>query len=541
MKHKISAFLLAWALAGSVIAGSSVTTPNPKIYTDALRADFANSAEGKGAGLVGFRRGESGAVPRTLLEKSSDVLDIRDFGADPAGIIDSTAAFTNAMAALPHGGKIKLAGRYLIGTNITVPVGVSLEGDCLLSGSPGYDFGASFMALKCGIVMIASSATINMSAGSGLASVIIYRAGMTFPAANSALFAGTAITAAGDDVSVSRVMVMGFNTGFKSLHFQRTRIEYFYGDNNNGIEIGDSTDIAYINNAHQWPFATIASGGALSNHIRPGVAYHIHDTADWAKISDSFSWGYGRGVRINNANSVTLIGVGTDNAFAVSPQHAASIGIEILGASHDTRLIGCQTAAQATAGVFVNTDAGAITTISGHNIWGGSDHGILVYSGDIVVSGSVMRGIKNGISETNSESRITVTGNKFADIFGHPINAVAPSSLIFLASNDFGNFAGQISAGTITSQSVESAAWMVLPNTGDVFNVTGSVNTGTLYGGWAGRQVTLIFEAPMTIYNGNVASTDIKLKGSANMVAAAGDTLTLLHNGVRWYEVGRSN
>ena len=40
--------------------------------------------------------------------------------------------------------------------------------------------------------------------------------------------------------------------------------------------------------------------------------------------------------------------------------------------------------------------------------------------------------------------------------------------------------------------------------------------------------------------NGTGAVTNMRLDGGSNFAAAAGSCLTLRHNGVQWYEVGRS-
>mgnify|MGYP003575001256 CR=1 FL=1 len=62
-----------------------------------------------GANLVGFRQPAPGAVPRTLLEKSGDIISVLDFGAVADGTSDSSAAFNKALAT---------------GKNVFVPAGV---------------------------------------------------------------------------------------------------------------------------------------------------------------------------------------------------------------------------------------------------------------------------------------------------------------------------------------------------------------------------------------------------------------------------------
>ncbi|MDD4976199.1 MAG: hypothetical protein PHY93_17715, partial [Bacteriovorax sp.] len=78
------------------------------------------------------------------------------------------------------------------------------------------------------------------------------------------------------------------------------------------------------------------------------------------------------------------------------------------------------------------------------------------------------------------------------------------------------------------------------PTSGDTFNITGGVAFGTLGHGWAGRIVTLIFDGICTVYNGTGAATNMRLSGGANYTSSSGSTLTLMHNGVQWYEISRT-
>lgn len=489
----------------------------------------------------------SAYLPGTLAAKLKNSVAVTDapYNADATGATDATRAIQLAMNSLAGtGGRVSAVGRFKLSGNLTVPSGVTLEGDCGMPGSLVNKQFSPYEAIACGVLMVNSAATINMQSGASLQSLVIYRDGMTFPAPDSTAFAGTAITAGGHDVSVGRVLVMGFSKGFYSWGWGRTRIDYFYGDNNNGIEIGKSYDIAYISRAHQWPFATMTSGVSHTNHLRTGKAYYLHDVADWAKITDSFSWGYQRGFSISNASSVTLLNVGADNAYGPAsgpgPLHSGSIGIEVLGNSGDTRIIGAQTAAQATAGVFIDTKAGLITNIIGLNIWGGSLNGVLVQSGDAVISGSVIRRVTYGVTGANTASRVSVSGTRFQDIGGNPVNASTPSTQLFIGENDYGNFAGPIVGGVITAQKVASAAMLRLPNSGSIFTVTGGTGITTIAGGWAGREVTLIFSDPLAVSNATGSPTSVRLASNTNFAAAMNSSLTLRHNGTQWYEAGRA-
>jgi hypothetical protein len=147
-----------------------------------------------------------------------------------------------------------------------------------------------------------------------------------------------------------------------------------------------------------------------------------------------------------------------------------------------------------------------------------------------------MRGVSNGISVNNSVSRVTVTGMRFQQITSNAVNPVIASSLIFLGGNDYGDYVGTVGNSNMTSQSVASADPLVLPNSGNVFNISGTTNFGTLQSGYAGRTVTLIFSGNLAVLNGSSMS----LKNGANFTTAAGSSLTLTYNGTNWTETGRS-
>ena len=67
------------------------------------------------ASLVSFRATDSTTVVRTAQDKMREVVSVLDFGADPTGGVDSTAAFNLAtMASAAHGGNDDLAMRRVI-------------------------------------------------------------------------------------------------------------------------------------------------------------------------------------------------------------------------------------------------------------------------------------------------------------------------------------------------------------------------------------------------------------------------------------------
>lgn len=88
---------------------------DPSVLTTTLRAELAASG---GAALVGVIQSGAGAVARTGQDKLRDTVSVLDFGADPTGTTDSTAAIQAALNAARN--VFVPAGTYLF-SELTIP------------------------------------------------------------------------------------------------------------------------------------------------------------------------------------------------------------------------------------------------------------------------------------------------------------------------------------------------------------------------------------------------------------------------------------
>lgn len=86
----------------------------------------------------------------------------------------------------------------------------------------------------------------------------------------------------------------------------------------------------------------------------------------------------------------------------------------------------------------------------------------------------------------------------------------------------------------VSYPSVASAATVTLPDNADTFLITGTTNITSVTASRAGREVTLVFASTPTFTDGS------NLKLSADLVATADDSITLLCDGTNWVETGRS-
>lgn len=224
--------------------------------------------------------------------------------------------------------------------------------------------------------------------------------------------------------------------------------------------------------------------------------------------------------------------------------YPGAIGVWVDGTSYDTRLIGCQTAAQGTAGYYFSTSALHPSRMIGCDAWAPIERCVLVQSGEVSITGGTLRNAPDGIVITSSVSRVWVDKVRFTALTGYPFKTTVATSLLEIGrDNDYGDFpAGSaLVIGTVTTPTLASAATLNLPATGDEFIITGTTNFGTLVGGHKDRRVTLFFAGVLTVFNGTGTTNNIRLSGgAANFTTTAGATLTLAHNGTQWYEVSRS-
>jgi hypothetical protein len=524
------------------------TITGKKTFTQAIIADVTGDITGGGtfsgnaSSATALATGSTTA--RQLADRFADVVNVKDFGAVGDGVTNDRAAIQAAIDSLgAAGGTVFIPNgmKCLIDLNgLIIKPNVSLVGPHKFVGSPQDNSSAPYNNLGGAIILDAATAgvSIYMKGGSSISGLLIYRKGMVFPVQNASAFTGTAIIAQDDDVSVSHSMILGFNKAYFSQGHQRARIEYVYMDNVNGIEIITCYDIAYISNCHAWPFASIA-WGAGSTIIRSGTAYKFSTVNDWCKLTNCFSYGYFRGCQLSDVNSMTLLGCGFDN---VPGGHPSSIGITIEGGCLDTRIIGCQCAAQASAGIFMDNETGWVT-IESYNCWGGSTHGVLIYNGNAIIKGSGIRDVSFAVSTTSATSELIFDNNYCYNITTKVINATVNNSKTLIGSNNNVGLSTYINpVSGIVSQSVTpSGGSCNLFQNGSTFFVNGTNNFNLLNYGWTGRQVTLIFTGVLIVQTATSPtpnSNEMVLDG--NFTTANGNSLTLIHLGNAWYEISRT-
>jgi len=527
---------------GTVVQADWLNDVNDFVYTDV--------AAPSGASLVGFLQTGTGAVAQTAQAKMRQTVDVADFGAPVSG--DASAAFLaagTAVAAL-GGGVVSFRLNYSILTNLTVPDNVHLQGQLISpgqiqDGGVGGDYDSLGSVLK-----VASSATITLGSASSLSNCILIRSGLDLPFADLAtaqagvpLFAGTAVTIAGDSARVENTLILGFAKAISCANRGKVSFYNVHGDCTDGIDVSGALDVVYLDQCHFWPFTTAnyswtASDATQLILTRGGVAFHFHDTVDWPKITNCFSYGYFRGILLHNTNAAEVIGCSADGPVSAGvPVHANSVGFLIEGSAVDNKLISCYAAGKA-QGYNFNATSGHVEVA--HSDAVACSIGVYALNTQgLAWFGGLLRACNYGIQVDVSGTH-HFHGTKIRDYVTKPVNVtVATTGLQLFDCNFLSPAAGAAVADGMANWTlfpIASADPLNLPNSvGETILVTGTTGFGTMNGGYPGRKVTLLFGGSLTVLNG----ASMRLSASANFAAVSGSSISFVYTGTQWREIGR--
>lgn len=516
--------------------------------------DAETASATKGSAKIGFIQNGVGATNRTVQNKLFDFVSVNDFGAVGDGVTDDRNAFQAALTYVGSigGGVVAFDGNHFISTSITIPDLVTLQGPIHSSGQiPHTGTGSGNYESKSGVLKIPAGQTINIGYSACLSGAFVIRSGLDLPftsvasaQAGLSAFSGTAITIVGDNAEVNSCMILGFEYAITSANYQRHKIADVMGDCNNGIHITYSKDVSYIQGCHFWPFTTAnytwtASDTTQMILTRPGVAFNLQGTVDWGKLDNCFSYGYFRGYRLADVASCTLTNCSADGpAIGSSPAYAGCIGFLVEGNSFDNKIIAA-TAQGMQSGYQLSQTAGCNELLACNAA--GCNDGITVSSGDCSLIGGLIRSCNNGVVIGSAASKVQSVAQSFILVNG-PINPTIGTTNVVLVNPNFSGISAGVNPivnNNIFIPSVPSASAVDLPRHANFVEITGTTNINTLVGGWCGRQVTLRFISTLTVAH-TFATNAIKLTSGANYAVSANSTLTVVHNGVQWFEVGRS-
>jgi hypothetical protein len=492
---------------------------------------------------------------RNLVTRMADVVNVKDFGAVGNGVADDTAAIQAAINSLGSlGGMVFIpsSARCKVDSNIT------LNANCSLIGTSNNLPGSNTNVLTKGsCLLLSSSASIKMQQATEVNGLTILRQGLTAALTSAQItstFLGDAIQIEDLDCGVRNSTIIGFYNGiinYTPFSAARLNVCDVYIDCRCGVTSQNSGDVTRIENVHCWP---IMAQGAFDFwlNIRTGlIAFNFNTFQDWTKFTNCFCYGYETGFRLHDVATAELIGCQVDYVPATTAGNAGpapsrvqvangSTGISITGNTNTIAIVGCVTAAT-DVGIKINTtNANGIIQID--NCHGNTHflYGIENIRGIASINNYTARtGVSNqGIGV---QTRITANRTKISDCtftsleYGivqdsasTPLFITNPTYIISLPLNYVVNS---------YIASVASTTIMRIDGESNVFNVTGNTNIGDLLvqDDYAGKIVVLKFLGTLTVFD---ASTTLRLNGNLN--AIPGTTLTLVSDGLLWYEVARS-
>ena len=366
---------------------------------------------------------------RSLANRFADVVNVKDFGADPTGVVDSSVAFQNAIDSLLNGGIVEFDGKYLIDNTITIKYNVSLVGKNKSIDQINGKIDPS--KISCQLI-VNPTQTIYLESAALISDCLILKKGLTLPftskaaaATGVASYAGTALTVQGASAgnlrvygpTFERLMIVGFEQAIYCNHIERCVIDLVHGDCTNGITIETSADICYISNCHFWPYTTAHQGFDVSSAYRSGKAYYITNKVDWAKLTNCFSYGYDTGFHIESVNDVQLIGCSADWIAPIKQNgtNYLSRGFWITGSAQQIKLIGCQSAGQY-YGVDINVSSTETVTLAGHSCWGNDKYHVFVEQGNAMINGCMFTDFPTATQQiiASSKSGTTATLSVFS-------------------------------------------------------------------------------------------------------------------------------
>ena len=465
------------------------------------------------------------SVVRTAYEKMSDFISVKDFGAVGDGATDDTAAIQNAlnyMGALGGGTVYFPPGQY-------VHALVNVDYDNTIIQGAGSKSGGTVLLYPTstnGIVIRALN-------GCGVRNLKM--------APDGTATNGAAISCLAQDAFSPQNRLQ-----FDSLVLEGCWIGLAVWPNANGAQV---TRCNFVNCSQIAMLAGNISPGTVSNFLIQGNAFSGPlaggavqlrlDTATGCRVvgnrftGDAFHIALAPQAPTTNTGGLTISG----NTF----QDWNSISIRIVETGvvkiNDVAITGnsmANTRLAANSGIYIDTPSqGGHIAVTGNviRLTGTNENGIYVADGnEVTVVGNAIQGPGaglNGVRIGPVTNNVIVASNSIAG-FGTPV-----------LNDSAGN--GVLVSGNVTDYGVfnvnPSGNICQLPDWGMLINVQGSNSFNTVNTpNQVGRQVVLKFET-----GGSTVSASSNLKIGANFgPTTSNDTLTLICDGSRWYEVARS-
>jgi len=345
------------------------------------------------------------------------------YGADPKGLRDSTAAFSEMFAKMGSRGGTVFIGNdiYYVG-DLTIPANVNLE-----CGQPYADPGVIHRSgiLSnpygwAGQIRTRAGTTITGSNGGRIAKCLIIHENLPLPATSAATaaavktaFADTAISIDAASFELDHVAVFGYETALRSTNSggrnisNRIRVIHSLFDNSNGLNIGSSGDPSEIVGNHFFPFLTML-GSAASADQRSGTAISLSNQDTSTQISGNLAFGYESCIVITAGSSIDVSHNRCEN-FAGRGIIGLALNGQYLRASHNV-ILGFLTAALLDA---TGNPIGNDTNTLDHNTIIAATTCINLKAGYGIITGNIVQSCVTGLKIESAATGGIISANRF--------------------------------------------------------------------------------------------------------------------------------
>ena len=294
----------------------------------------------------------------------------------------------------------------------------------------------------------------------------------------------------------------------------------------------DDTDEHYISGAWASNATTISVGTASSVTQSGGTATfnlvsHGLVTDDIVQISGATPTDYNGMTRITRIDDDSFTYTKTNGVAIPSGTTSPATGT-ITCTQFSTFFQGDSTLSQ----VGVNNESGGI----GYYIEDGGSGGNIINIIDNIGSG-------NSVVEDLTEKNVIID-RQFYSASGTNTTRIGTTNLIeTTATESTFNVPIKASSVRLDQVAVASATNITYTDSADVWRITGTTTTNTITDpGDGSPEITLIFNASVTVNDASTSSGNMKLAGGADLSATADDVLTLIWDKTndQWLEKSRS-
>ncbi|KKJ05627.1 hypothetical protein XF14_16210 [Burkholderia gladioli] len=469
---------------------------------------------------------------------------IRDFGGrldyvNGVGTDDSDALARALNSMALTGGEVLIDpnGVAYIGSSVTIPPGVTLQGPFRTPDSiKSMQTNPISILTLGGAIALSSSATIMIGGSATVDGVLAYRAGIVIPALNSSAFAGTAFTISGPGASIRKTLAVGFDKLVLTNGYERLKLEWFSGDGQNGIEVTASNDIPRILHIQLWPFVTYQPSAPLTAHYRTGTGVYVHDGVDGVMLLDVFVYGYATRFHFKNVSTVRWFACFGDGDIA----QTGSIGALFEG--NINGLLGTGNALwSCERGAVANMNSGQWIDLLNIKFDGCSFTAIDLLGGGLDVSECEFDNVGSCARVENVNVQLIFDENQYAAVARDPVECVAAGTTnVVIGPNnvDKNNTAG----GTINSANLGLPGLVVAstlnlnPNYDNYF-LSGDGTVNRITGGWPGRIARFRFTGAQVFAHSTTDRNSMRMQGNTNYTGVVNSWITLICDGNQWYDL----